>query len=400
VTTPAPVSGRLVLGPRRDRSLRRRHPWVFSGAVLTVEGAPAPGDTVDVVAADGAWLARAAYSPASPIRARVWSFDPDDVIDDAFVTRRLAQSVAARGPDAGRERAGVRLVFAEIDGLPGVVVDRYGPVAVVQLTTVGADRWRDALVDAVSGLAGVDAVVERSDVDARGREGLAPADGVLVGQVPEGLEIDEGGLWFGCDPLGGHKTGFYLDQRDGRALVRSLAEGRRVLDVFAYTGGLTVAALAGGAAAAEAVDSSGPALAGAAANLARNGLQPRASLVKADAFADLRRRRKTGERWDLICLDPPKLAPTSSHVERASRAYKDLNLQAFGLLAPGGLLLTWSCSGAVDAALFQKIVAGAALDAGRDIQIVGHLAQPADHPVLLSFPEAAYLTGLVCRAPA
>ncbi len=384
----------IVLSAGREKSLRRRHPWVFSGAVKSVRGHPSPGDTVDVVAADGTWLARAAFSPESQIRARVWTFDADETVDEAFFERRLATAVAARDSLADRTDA-VRLVFAESDGLPGVIVDRYGSVAVVQLSTTGADRHRDLLADLLVALPGVETVYERSDVDARQREGLAPAEGPLRGTAGP-VEVHEDGLRFGVDPAAGHKTGFYLDQRDSRALVRSLAKGRRVLDVFAYTGGFSVAAWAGGATAVEAIDSSGPALAGAAANLARNGFAG-GGLVEADAFADLRRRRRAGERWDLICVDPPKLAPTAAHVDRASRAYKDLNLQALGLIEAGGYLLTWSCSGAVDDALFQKIVAGAALDAGREVQFVGRLTQPPDHPVLASFPEAAYLKGFVCR---
>lgn len=387
----------LVLGAGREKSLRRRHPWVFSGAVKSVRGHPEPGATVDVVAADGVWLARAAYSPESQIRARVWTFDSEEPVDEAFFATRLARAVALRQPLLERTNA-VRLVFAESDGLPGVIVDRYGPVAVMQLSTTGADRHRELLADLVLAQPGVDAVYERSDLDARRREGLPAAEGALRGETAP-VEIVEDGLRFGVDPAGGHKTGFYLDQRDARRLVRGLAAGRRVLDVFAYTGGFSVAAWAGGASAVEAIDSSGPALAGAAANLARNGF-PSDRLVEADAFADLRRRRRTGERWDLICLDPPKLAPTTASVDRASRAYKDLNLQALGLIEPGGHLLAWSCSGAVDDALFQKIVAGAALDAGREVQIVGRLGQPADHPILLSFPEAAYLKGLLCRVTA
>ena len=387
----------LTLRPGRERSLVRRHPWIFSGGVAKVAGDPGPGDTVVVSTSDGKVLGRAAYSPRSQLVARMWTFDADAVVDETLFGRRVVEAVARRNGLDARTDA-VRLVFAESDGLPGVVADRYGDWVVLELTAVGADRWRDALADAFAALPGVLGVYERSDAAVRSKEGLSERTGVLRGgEPPERIEIVEDGRRYGVDVRRGHKSGFYLDQRDARAVVQARADGRRVLDVFGYTAGFSVAAGLGGASEVVTVDSSGPSLVVAAENMQRNGLSA-AGLCEADAFAELRRRRDVGEHFDLIVLDPPKLAPRADQVDKASRAYKDLNRVALGLLSSGGLLATFSCSGAVDDALFQKIVFGAALDAHRDAWIVEHLHQAEDHPVALTFPEAAYLKGLLIRA--
>jgi len=392
--TPEPV---ITVRPGRERSVLRRHPWVFGGSVQRVTGDPAAGETVRVLAADGRPLGRGAYSPQSQLVVRMWTFDDDVVVDDAFVAARIVASAERRRDLAARTDA-ARVVFAESDGMPGVIVDRYGDWAVVELTSAGADRWRETIADAVVALPGVRGVYERSDVAMREREGLTARTGVLRGdEPPERIEIHEDGRVHLVDVRAGHKTGFYLDQRDNRSTVASLARDRRVLDVFAYTGGFSVAAHVGGASSVTTVDSSGPALTLAAENLRRNGA-PADGLVEADAFSELRRLRAAhGERFDLIVLDPPKLANNAAQVDKATRAYKDANLQAFGLLAPGGMLVTFSCSGAIDEALFQKVVFGAALDAKRDAWIIGKLTQASDHPVALTFPEAAYLKGLVVR---
>jgi 23S rRNA (cytosine1962-C5)-methyltransferase len=397
----------VVLAAGRERSLVRRHPWIFTGAIAQVKGAPAPGDTVDVRAADGTWLARGTYSPRSQIAVRVWSFDPDQPIDAGLVRDRVAAAIARRRALLDLTSiTGHRIVHAESDGLPGVVVDRYGDWLVCQMSTAGAERWKAEITAALAELWPCAGVFERSDVDARKKEGLGPVTGVLAGAPPpggadgpDGIDVDERGLRFLVDVRRGHKTGFYLDQRDSRSAVRAHAAGRTVLDCFAYTGGFGLSALIGGAAHVTQVDASAPALAQAARNAAHNRLDlARLEQVTDDVFQLLRRYRDGGRRFELIVLDPPKFADTRGMVQRAARGYKDINLLAFKLLAPGGLLFTFSCSGAIDAPLFQKIVADAALDAGRDAQIVGHLSQPADHPVALSFPEAAYLKGLVCRA--
>jgi len=391
-------SGTLWLRPNRERSLLRRHPWVFSGAVAKVDGSPAPGATVVVKASDGTSLGLAAYSPASQIRARMWTFDTDERVDDTFVAARVASSAARRDALLGSGTDSARLVFSEADGVPGLIADRYGDTVVCQLTTAGADAWRDQLGDALAALPGVARVYERSDADVREREDLPVRVGLLRGpSADHELVAHEHGFRFAVDVEGGHKTGFYLDQRLARSAVAELAGGRRVLNVFSYTGAFSVIAAARGAATVTSIDSSGPALATAARNGELNGVDV-GELMEADAFTALRGLRDRAKQYDLICLDPPKLANTEGQLDKATRAYKDLNLLAVKLLAPGGTLLTWSCSGAMTMELFQKVVAGAALDAKRTVRIVGRLHQPSDHPVPLSFPEAEYLKGLVLRA--
>jgi 23S rRNA (cytosine1962-C5)-methyltransferase len=387
----------LVLQPGRERSLQRRHPWIFSGALGRMQGRAQAGSTVVVAASDGTPFARAAYHPGASILARVWTFDPDEEVDEAFFRRRVGAAAARRAHLAARTDA-VRLVFGESDGLPGVVADRFGDWVVLQLGTPGADRWRTVLTAAFAALPGVRGVYERSDTEARGREGLKASVGVLAGEdPPERIAITEDGRTHLVDVRHGQKTGWYLDQRDNRAAVAREAAGRRVLEVFSYSGAFGTAALAAGATEVVSVDSSGPALALAAAERTHAGL-PTGDLVEADAFKDLRRRRDAGERFDLIVVDPPKLAPRESYVERASRAYKDVNWLALRLLAPDGLLATFSCSAAMGAELFQKVLVGAATDARRDLQIVERLGPASDHPVLLSFPESDYLKGLLLRA--
>jgi len=389
---------KLVLKPGREKSLRHRHPWVFSGAVDRVEGEPAPGTTVVVSAHDGAFLARAAYNAQSQIRARVWSFDPKENVDEAFVRRRLADSIARRaivrpGSD------GQRLVHGESDGLPGLVVDRYGDTAVVQILSAGAERWRELWGPAIVAAAGVKAVFERSDVEVRTLEGLPPRVGPLVGPAPPSVRIEEDGIAYEIDVAGGQKTGFYLDQRDNRALAAALAKDADVLNAFCYTGGFSLSALAGGARHAASIDTSAEALALARRNMAANGLDPaRAEWIEADVFAHLRKLRDQGKHYGLVILDPPKFAPTERHVEKAARAYKDINLWAMKLLALGGHLLTFSCSGAVSPDLFGKIVAGAAADARVDLQVRRHLGPGLDHPVSVHFPEGEYLKGLWLQA--
>lgn len=392
----------LILKDGKERSLFRRHPWLFESSVQRLEGRARPGDTVTIHAAGGRELARGAYSPSSQIRCRVWTFDPAETVDDAFFKRRVAAAVARRRalPELA-DQQGLRLIHAESDGLPGVIADQYGDTVVVQLTSAGADKWRKALVGALVQATGCARVYERSDSEVRGLEGLEPVTGWAYGSAPEGeISILENGVRLGVDYAGGHKTGFYLDQRDNRALLGRLAAGKSVLNCFCYTGGFSLQALGGGAASVLSIDSSGPALARARANLALNPELPveRAEWLEADVFQALREFRKEGRSFDLIVLDPPKFAPSAAHANRAARAYKDINLLGFRLLKPGGLLMTYSCSGGIGLELFQKIVAGAALDAGRNARIVQRLAGAADHPVALDFPEGEYLKGLLCQA--
>ena len=388
----------VTLKPGREKSLAHRHPWIFSGAIARVDGTPNAGDTVAVQAHDGAFLAVAAWSPASQIRARAWSFT-DEPIDATWFATRVRAAVDARAGMLDARHDACRLVHAESDGLPGVIADRYAGTLVVQLSSAGAERWRDAIVDALVAATGVSTVVERSDAEVRQLEGLAPRVGVLRGAVAGPVAIREDALAYRVDVERGQKTGFYLDQRDNRRRVRELASGRRVLNAFCYTGGFTLAALAGGALEVDSIDSSPDALALARANLAANpGLpQHAARWIEADVFADLRRMRNENRHYDLAILDPPKFAPTAAHAARAARAYKDINLLALKLLAPGGLLATFSCSGGMSADLFQKIVAGAAVDAKVDATIVERFAASGDHPVALAFPEGDYLKGLLVQ---
>jgi len=392
------MTAQLVLAPGREKSLLRRHPWVFGNAVAAVQGAPKPGDTVRIAAADGRFLAWASFSPASQIRARAWSFVEAERIDDDWIAARLAEAIARRAPLAGRTD-GVRLVFGEADRLPGLVVDRYGERLVVQLLATGVEARRQAIVDALVRLTGCADVYERSDAAAREREGLPVREGVLAGAPPPPeVGITELGVRYAVDVMGGHKTGFYLDQRDNRGLVAECAAGRRVLNCFCYTGGFTLAALAGGATSALSIDSSGPALATARRNQALNGLEAAdCEWLEANVFDALKRLLADGRRFDLIVLDPPKFAPSAQHVDRAARAYKEINLKALRLLAPGGLLFTFSCSGVIDVGLFQKIVAGAVFDAGTDAQMLRRLQAGIDHPMLMTHPEGEYLKGLLLQ---
>ncbi|MBW7862527.1 MAG: class I SAM-dependent methyltransferase [Rhodocyclaceae bacterium] len=389
---------RLFLKPGKERSLQRRHPWVFAGSVDRLEGRARPGDTVEVLSDDGRLLGRGAWSPASQIRTRMWSFDPATVIDHAFFKRMVSSSVARRAWHPWlAQQDGVRLIHGESDGLPGVIADRFGAVVVLQLTSAGAERWREAIVAALVQATGCAAVYERSDSDVRGLEGLEPRSGCLHGELPDGpLWITENGVRLEVDVVAGHKTGFYLDQRDNRLLTGQLARDRSVLNCFCYTGGFSLQALAGGARSVLSIDSSAPALEGARRNLAHNPQLDcgRAEWQQADVFEALRALRAEERAFDLIVLDPPKFAPSAAHAERAARAYKDINLFGFRLLAPGGILMTYSCSGGVGLELFQKIVAGAASDAGVDARILHRLGAAPDHPIGLAAPEGEYLKGL------
>lgn len=390
----------LFLKPGREKSLLRRHPWVFSGAIEKTDGAPQEGETVEVRSSRSDFLAWAAYSPQSQIRARVWSFRPEEQVDASLLRRRLERAVSLRTTlataDAGNA---IRLVHGESDGLPGLIVDRYADTLVMQVLSTGIERWRETIADLLLEISPAERLYERSDADVRQLEGLTERVCPVRGSAPpERVKIREYGLDYWVGVIHGHKTGFYLDQRANRLKVRSLAGGRQVLDCFSYTGGFTVNALAGGAESVLTVDSSAEALAQAKENVELNNMPAeRVEWLEGDVFQVLRKLRDQARRFDLIVLDPPKFAQTASQAERASRGYKDINLLAFKLLRPGGILVTFSCSGGVSEDLFQKIVAGAALDAGVHARIVERLHQGFDHPVALEFPEGAYLKGLVIR---
>lgn len=380
----------------KERSLQRRHPWVFEGAIA--KGGADAGETVRIESADGQFLAWAAFSPASRIRARVWSFDEAQRIDAAFLRARIERAVHARNL-LGIDSDGVRLIHGETDGLPGLIVDRYADTLVAQFTACGVERFKNVIADALLQVTGCPRLYERSDASARALEGLTDATGWLRGSGETEVTIREHGWRLTVDIAHGHKTGFYLDQRDNRARFAAHTRRRgfaRVLNCYCYTGGFSVAALAGGAAEVVSIDSSASALERARAHLALNGFDAaRAQFLDADVNASLRRFLDAGERFDAIILDPPKFAPTAAYAERAARAYKDINRLALKLLAPGGELFTFSCSGGIDAGLFHKIVASAGIDAGVDGAITERLAAAPDHSATLFFPEGDYLKGLV-----
>jgi 23S rRNA (cytosine1962-C5)-methyltransferase len=386
---------KIVIKAGREKSLLRRHPWIFSGAIKSANGVES-GDVAQVFAEDGRFLATAAYSADSQIAARVLSFDANAVINADFYRARIAEAVARRVSLRTATNA-VRLIHGESDLLPGLVADQYADVVVMQLSTAGIEPQRDLVATLLQELTGAHTIYERSDADVRKLEQLPERNGLVLGQPLAGpTRIVENNLQIDVDVAHGHKTGFYLDQRENRALTAAISSGKDVLNCFCYNATMSVAAIAGGATSVVSVDSSAPALAAGQHIAALNHCDAsRMQWVEADVFTYLRTLRDQGQSFDLIILDPPKLAPTAHHVEKAARAYKDINLLGFKLLRPGGQLMTYSCSGGVSAELFQKIVAGAALDAGVEAQIVRKLHAGPDHPVSIHFPEGEYLKGLL-----
>ncbi|MCX6031136.1 MAG: class I SAM-dependent rRNA methyltransferase [Chloroflexi bacterium] len=393
----------VFLHPGKDKPIRQRHPWIFSGAIERVSGHPAPGDLVDVADARGEWLATGYFNPKSQIVVRLLTWQRGEDVAATFWRKRLAAAAAARaGQDGVRciaQTTAYRLAYAESDGLPGLIVDRYGDWLVVQFLTLGVETRRKMLLELLVELFAPRGIVDRSDASVRRQEGLPLRSELAWGEPPAGLELMENGLRFGVDLLGGQKTGFYLDQRENRRIVGGHAAGRRVLNAFSFTGAFGVYALAGGATHVTNVDSSVEALQGAEATLRLNGFDPdrQAEGIAGDVFQVLRAFRDEGRQFDLVILDPPKFARSKAELDGATRGYKDINLLGLKLLAPGGLLATFSCSGLVTPDLFQKIIFGASVDAGRNAQIIARLGQGADHPILLSFPEGEYLKGLLCR---
>lgn len=382
----------------------QRHPWVFSGAIGAVRGDPSPGESVDVFAAGGEWLARGFWSGSSQIRVRLASWDVEQPLDDAWLRQALARAIAGRAGFYTPGSGACRLVFAESDGLPGLIVDAYGSFLVIQLLTQGMAARRETVVAALADLLNPSGIYERSDADVLEKEGLPPAEGVLWGAAPPEQLYVAAALPAGiprrpmlADLRHGQKTGFYLDQALNRERVAAYSRNAEMLDGFCYSGGFTLAAAQAGAARITAVDSSRPALDLLRANLGLLETPPPVDPVEGDVFHVLRSYRQEERRFDLIVLDPPKFAHSQAQVDRAARGYKDINLLALQLLRPGGILATFSCSGLVSSDLFQKILFGAAVDARRDAQIVERLGHAPDHPILLSFPEGEYLKGLICR---
>ncbi|OKB68584.1 23S rRNA (cytosine(1962)-C(5))-methyltransferase [Serratia marcescens] len=391
---------RLFLAKGREKSLLRRHPWVFSGAVQRVEGKALSGETIDILDSQGKWLARGAYSPESQIRARVWTFQQDEEINIDFFIRRLQQAQSWRDWVAQRDGLdGYRLIAGESDGLPGITIDRFQNFLVLQLLSAGAEYQRPALLSALQHCYPECSIYDRSDVTVRKKEGLPLAQGPVLGDLPpELLPITEHGMKLLVDIQQGHKTGFYLDQRDSRLAARNYSAGRRVLNCFSYTGAFAVSALMGGCAQVISVDTSQAALDIAKQNVELNKLDlNKAEFVRDDVFQLLRNYRAQGEKFDLIIMDPPKFVENKNQLASACRGYKDINMLALQLLNPGGILLSFSCSGLMPTDLFQKILADAAVDAGRDVQFIEQFRQAADHPVIATYPEGLYLKGFACR---
>ncbi|PHY82104.1 23S rRNA (cytosine(1962)-C(5))-methyltransferase RlmI (plasmid) [Serratia marcescens] len=391
---------RLFLAKGREKSLLRRHPWVFSGAVQRVEGKALSGETIDILDSQGKWLARGAYSPESQIRARVWTFQQDEEINIDFFIRRLQQAQSWRDWVAQRDGLdGYRLIAGESDGLPGITIDRFQNFLVLQLLSAGAEYQRPALLSALQHCYPECSIYDRSDVAVRKKEGLPLAQGPVLGDLPpELLPITEHGMKLLVDIQQGHKTGFYLDQRDSRLAARNYSAGRRVLNCFSYTGAFAVSALMGGCAQVISADTSQAALDIARQNVELNKLDlNKAEFVRDDVFQLLRNYRAQGEKFDLIIMDPPKFVENKNQLASACRGYKDINMLALQLLNPGGILLSFSCSGLMPTDLFQKILADAAVDAGRDVQFIEQFRQAADHPVIATYPEGLYLKGFACR---
>lgn len=390
------MSKEIWLKSGREKSVNRHHPWIFSGAIQKVINAPESGETIQICNSSGEFLAWGAYSPTSNIRARIWTWNFEERIDEQFFSRKLASALRIRQsmPELRTTNA-CRLVHGESDNMPGLIVDQYDKVLSVQFLSAGMEYWREVIISQLLQILEVESIYERSDVEVRALEGLPERIGLIWGeQISDNVMIHENDLLFGVDVRGGHKTGFYLDQRENRAILRQIAEDKRVLDCFCYTGGFSLSALAGGASTVQAVDTSAAALDAAQINAKQNDLDLRhTNWIQGDVFTVLRQMRDRGEKFDLIVLDPPKFAPTKSQVQRAARGYKDINLLAFKLLSPGGELVTFSCSGGLDSFLFQKIVADAALDAGVNARILRRLTQAADHVVATHFPEGEYLKG-------
>ncbi len=389
----------VFLQPDREKSLLRKHPWIFASAIVPPKRQIKSGDTVDVMSSEGTWLARAAWSPASQIQARVWSFAENEIIDNGFFQRKILRAFTSRQTLINKHRlTGYRLIAAESDGLPGVTIDRYADVLVCQLLSAGADKHRDKIVWALKKQFPDCSIYERSDVAVRKKEGLQEITQTLYGEVPEEVVIEENDVKIIVNFKSGHKTGFYLDQRDNRAIAASYASNKSVLNCFCYTGTFGSYALNAGATKVTNIDVSDLALETAKRNVQINNLDiGRCDFINRDVFQALRDYKTEGTTFDQIILDPPKFVDSRASLNRACRGYKDINMQAMQILEPGGTLCTFSCSGLMPSDLFQKVVADAALDAGREVQFIERMHQAPDHPVSSNYPEGYYLKGLVCR---
>lgn len=394
------ITSQVILKPGREKPVNNRHPWIFSGAISRVEGNPTSGDVVDVWNNRARFVARGIYNEKSQIRVRLLTWNPNDLIDEDFWRRRIRRAVAGRQALlTSQDTNAFRLVHAEADGLPGLIVDQYGPWLVVQFLSIAVERHRNTIVNILTDLLAPQGIYERSDVEVREQEGLVPLAGPVWGELPPDLiEIMENGHTFFVDVKLGHKTGFYLDQRENRQKATKYFANKEVLNAFAYTGAFAVYAAHAGARRITNVESSERLLQMAERNMRRNGFGDREDVyAAADVFEILRAYQSNKWKFDVVILDPPKFAFNKRQIEKATRGYKEINLSGMNLIKRGGVLITFSCSGTVSADLFQKVLFGAAVDAGRHVQIIEHLSQGFDHPISLTYPESEYLKGFVCR---
>jgi len=384
----------------RDKSIGRKHPWIFSGAIESVRDVRSNGETVEIISADGKHLGYGSFSKESQISVRMLSFNPEENPDEIFIKKRIKEALNFRDSIVDKSSTNAyRLINAESDNLPGIIVDKYSDYLVCQFLSAGAEFWKNIVIDALIELTDPICIYERSDVDVRDKEGLVKSKGIIFGKLPDlPIEIIENGNKLLVDIVNGHKTGFYLDQRENRKIISDFARGRNILNCFSFTGGFSVYALKAGASKVINIDSSEEALSLAEKNLINNGFtNNQYENICEDVFKYLRKLRDSNQKYDLIILDPPKFAESVSQVEKASRGYKDINLLAMKLLNPNGILFTFSCSGHITRELFNKIISDAALDSGREVKIIKHLTQSPDHSISTNFPESLYLKGLVCN---
>jgi 23S rRNA (cytosine1962-C5)-methyltransferase len=391
---------KVYLKKDRDKSLKRKHPWIFSGAIERTDSQIKIGETVNVISSSGKIIGKGAYSPDSQIRVRMWTFNPDEKIDAAFFSKKISCAIKLREQLINIDTNAYRIINAENDGLPGIIVDKYGEYLSCQFLSAGAEFWKQEIVNCLVEILNPKSIYERSDSDVRLKEGLTHSSSLLYGEpVPDITEINENGLKFLVDIKAGHKTGFYLDQRDNRLLISSFVKDKTVLNCFSYTGAFSVYALNSGAKEVTNIDTSSSALELLNKNVELNNLDTsKCKNINDDTFKVLRKFRDEGKSFDVIILDPPKFAESVSQIQQASRGYKDINLLAIKLLNPGGILFTFSCSGHINPDLFNKIISDAALDSGKEVRVVKYLTQSTDHSIAPNFPEGLYLKGLVLKS--
>lgn len=391
----------VILKKGKEKAVLQRHPWVFSGAIERVKGKPVNGDIVRLADAQGGFMAYGFYNDQSRVALRLLEWKEDVAVDESWFRNRVATAIAGRNEVLSDPKTNTcRLIFSEADYLPGLIVDKYADYLSVQVLTSGMEKMMPVIIDELQQLLKPAGIFDKSDASSRAHEGMeASAGGVLAGQhPPELVEVLENGIKYGINIAEGQKSGFYCDQRDNRHILAYFVKGKKVLDCFCYTGGFTLNSLKQGAVSVTSVDSSALAMETLKKHIELNNLDAaQFTPMQGDVNKQLRKLREEGETFDVVVLDPPKYAPSRSALAKASRAYKDLNRLAMLILNKGGLLATFSCSGAMDIDTFKQVLAWAALDAGKEVQFIQQFCQPEDHPIRASFPEGEYLKGLLCR---